>query len=119
MLINFFFSFFLFFFFSFCTMVLYTFSIIIFLGASGGICEKYKSYTENIAGRQVQTKRSLNTGVITFVNYNSRVPPKVSELTLAHEKGQNFGSPVSKISDFFFFFQVITLFFNENLCISA
>ncbi|XP_074597660.1 disintegrin and metalloproteinase domain-containing protein 10-like [Brevipalpus obovatus] len=62
-------------------------------GASGGICEKYKSYTENIQGRQVQTKRSLNTGIITFVNYNSRVPPKVSELTLAHEIGHNFGSP--------------------------
>lgn len=62
-------------------------------GASGGICEKYKSYTENVNGRQVQTKRSLNTGIITFVNYNSRVPPKVSELTLAHEIGHNFGSP--------------------------
>lgn len=62
-------------------------------GASGGICEKYKSYTENVHGRQVQTKRSLNTGIITFVNYNSRVPPKVSELTLAHEIGHNFGSP--------------------------
>ncbi|RWS30733.1 disintegrin and metalloproteinase domain-containing protein 10-like protein [Leptotrombidium deliense] len=62
-------------------------------GASGGICEKYKAYTENIHGRQVQTKRSLNTGIITFVNYNSRVPPKVSELTLAHEIGHNFGSP--------------------------
>ncbi|KAH9506677.1 Disintegrin and metalloproteinase domain-containing protein 10 [Dermatophagoides farinae] len=59
-------------------------------GASGGICEKYKTYTENIGGRQVQTKRSLNTGIITFVNYNSRVPPKVSELTLAHEIGHNF-----------------------------
>ena len=62
-------------------------------GASGGICEKYKSYTENVHGKQVQTKRSLNTGIITFVNYNSRVPPKVSELTLAHEIGHNFGSP--------------------------
>lgn len=62
-------------------------------GASGGICEKYKSYTENVNGRQVQTKRSLNTGIITFVNYNTRVPPKVSELTLAHEIGHNFGSP--------------------------
>lgn len=61
-------------------------------GASGGICEKYKSYTENVHGRQIQTKRSLNTGIITFVNYNSRVPPKVSELTLAHEIGHNFGS---------------------------
>lgn len=56
-------------------------------GASGGICEKYKSYTENVHGRQIQTKRSLNTGIITFVNYNSRVPPKVSELTFAHEAG--------------------------------
>lgn len=63
------------------------------IGASGGICERYKTYTENIGGRQVQTKRSLNTGIITFVNYNSRVPPKVSELTLAHEIGHNFGSP--------------------------
>ncbi|XP_067133544.1 disintegrin and metalloproteinase domain-containing protein 10 isoform X2 [Centruroides vittatus] len=62
-------------------------------GASGGICEKYKPYNENVNGRQVQTKRSLNTGVITFVNYNSRVAPKVSELTLAHEIGHNFGSP--------------------------
>lgn len=62
-------------------------------GASGGICEKYKPYTENVLGKQVQTKRSLNTGIITFVNYNSRVPPKVSELTLAHEIGHNFGSP--------------------------
>lgn len=62
-------------------------------GASGGICEKFKTYTETIGGMYQSTKRSLNTGIITFVNYNSRVPPKVSQLTLAHEIGHNFGSP--------------------------
>lgn len=65
-------------------------------GASGGICEKFKTYTETVSGLYQSTKRSLNTGIITFVNYNSRVPPKVSQLTLAHEIGHNFGSPVSR-----------------------
>lgn len=77
----------------------FVFVIIIFhiyIGASGGICEKYKPYSETIGGLYQSTKRSLNTGIITFVNYNTRVPPKVSQLTLAHEIGHNFGSPVSR-----------------------
>lgn len=68
-------------------------------GASGGICETYKRYTENINGVHHTAKRSLNTGIITFVNYNSPVPPKVSQLTLAHEIGHNFGSPHDYPSD--------------------
>ena len=31
-------------------------------GASGGICEKYKTYAENINGINHKAKRSLNTG---------------------------------------------------------
>lgn len=62
-------------------------------GASGGICERFKTYADTVGGLQQSTRRSLNTGIITFVNYNSRVPPKVSQLTLAHEIGHNFGSP--------------------------
>lgn len=69
------------------------FFFFIIAGASGGICEKYKTYTETVGGMYQSTKRSLNTGIITFVNYNTRVPPKVSQLTLAHEIGHNFGSP--------------------------
>lgn len=57
--------------------------------SAGGICEKYKSYTE---GNQ-QIRKSLNTGIVTIINYNKRVAPRVSQLTFAHEVGHNFGSP--------------------------
>lgn len=72
------------------------FLLLFLAGASGGICEKYKTYTENLAGFRHTEQRSLNTGIITFLNYNNRVPPKVSQLTLAHEIGHNFGSPVRR-----------------------
>ncbi len=60
------------------------------LATAGGICEIYKEYAE----RRGRVWRSLNTGIITLVNYGNRVPPRVSQLTLAHEIGHNFGSPV-------------------------
>lgn len=66
------------------------------VGASGGICEKYKTYSENINGKSENVKRSLNTGIITFLNHNAKIPLKVSEITFAHEIGHNFGSPVSR-----------------------
>ena len=46
-------------------------------GATGGICED-----------------RLNTGIVTILNYNQRVPTQVTVLTLAHEAGHNFGSEV-------------------------
>ncbi len=64
------------------------------VGASGGICEKYKEYQE----KNKRVWKSLNTGIVTLINYNSPVPPKVSTLTFAHEVGHNFGSPVSNMS---------------------
>lgn len=63
----------------------------VFLGSSGGICEKSKLYSDG-------KKKSLNTGIITVQNYASHVPPKVSHITFAHEVGHNFGSPVSILS---------------------
>uniref|UniRef100_A0A915L4L2 Peptidase M12B domain-containing protein n=1 Tax=Romanomermis culicivorax TaxID=13658 RepID=A0A915L4L2_ROMCU len=57
--------------------------------SSGGLCEPYKWYSEG----SKRVRRSLNTGIITLVNYHNRVPMKVSQLTLAHEIGHNFGSP--------------------------
>ncbi|XP_061610773.1 disintegrin and metalloproteinase domain-containing protein 10 [Phyllopteryx taeniolatus] len=55
-------------------------------GSSGGICEKYRPYSDG-------KWKSLNTGIITVQNYASHVPQKVSHITFAHEVGHNFGSP--------------------------
>ena len=57
-------------------------------GAAGGICEKATTFRDG-------KKKSLNTGVVTFINYNKKVLQKVSQITFAHETGHNFGSPVS------------------------
>ncbi|CAI9736049.1 and metalloproteinase domain-containing 10-like isoform X1 [Octopus vulgaris] len=60
--------------------------------AAGGICERFQPFPEGTK----KVDKSLNTGVVTLVNFRQRVPPKVSQLTFAHEVGHNFGSPHDK-----------------------
>lgn len=57
--------------------------------AAGGVCERHKDYPEG-GGR---VSKSLNTGIVTVINYGKAVPARVSQLTFAHEIGHNFGSP--------------------------
>ncbi|XP_022238528.1 disintegrin and metalloproteinase domain-containing protein 10-like [Limulus polyphemus] len=52
---------------------------------AGGVCEKNGHYRGSL--------KSLNTGIVTLLNYGKHVPPVVSHVTLAHEIGHNFGSP--------------------------
>lgn len=53
-------------------------------GSVGGFCEKQV----NVQG----VKKSLNNGMVTIINYNSRVPELVTQITVAHEVGHSFGS---------------------------
>ncbi|PAA69860.1 hypothetical protein BOX15_Mlig013340g1, partial [Macrostomum lignano] len=57
---------------------------------NGGICEKYREYDDQAPGRRAW--KSLNTGIVTLVNYGRRIAEKVSYLTFAHEMGHNFGA---------------------------
>lgn len=60
-------------------------------GNRGGVCED--------TVRLSVGERNLNTAIVTFTNYGSRQPRPVSVVTIAHELGHNFGSPVS-VEDF-------------------
>lgn len=59
------------------------------LSANAGICGKFGDVRDSNNGI---SKRSLNTGIVTLINFNQDVPPRVSQLTFAHEVGHNFGS---------------------------
>lgn len=56
-------------------------------GNVGGICED--------GVRLSAGTRYLNTAIVTFLNYGQTQPQSVSVVTIAHEFGHNFGSPVS------------------------
>lgn len=51
---------------------------------AGGVCEKHGQYRGS--------SKSLNSGIVTILNYGKDVPPSVSHVTMAHEVGHNIGS---------------------------
>ena len=55
-------------------------------GGAGGICDQYQMINS--------VMKSLNSGILTNLNYGKTVALKVTDITLAHEIGHNFGSQV-------------------------
>ncbi|KAK2144321.1 hypothetical protein LSH36_767g00016 [Paralvinella palmiformis] len=51
---------------------------------AGGVCERNGQFRGSL--------KSLNTGIVTVLNYGKDVPSSVSHVTLAHELGHNMGS---------------------------
>ncbi|XP_064463693.1 disintegrin and metalloproteinase domain-containing protein 10-like [Ornithodoros turicata] len=62
---------------------------------TGGMCELFAQSLMMSSGEVhvTETFQSLNTGIISFLNYNYFVPLLLSEITVAHEIGHSFGSP--------------------------
>ncbi|XP_075740529.1 disintegrin and metalloproteinase domain-containing protein 10-like [Rhipicephalus microplus] len=59
-----------------------------------GVCDKNRLVPRDKSGTKFGLSRlSLNTGIITFLNYGDHVARVVSETAFCHEMGHNFGSP--------------------------
>ena len=86
-------------------------------GQVGGICQGQVSLSIGT--------RWLNTAVVTLLNFGQRQPRSVTIVTIAHEFGHNFGSPVSRCTQLMFVVQFMLLclimvqngdFFCDLLC---
>uniref|UniRef100_A0A0B6ZP31 ADAM10 endopeptidase n=3 Tax=Arion vulgaris TaxID=1028688 RepID=A0A0B6ZP31_9EUPU len=56
---------------------------------NAGVCGKFNIMRDS---NNKVAKRSLNTGIVTLINFKQEVPARVSQLTFAHEVGHNFGA---------------------------
>ncbi len=70
----------------------YEFICFVFVNSDsrGGICEKPAK--DIYEGQRVM--KTLNTGMITVINHNTRTSSLMTELTFAHEVGHNLGAEV-------------------------
>ena len=57
------------------------------MGSVGGICEIYRTFSLGI-------QQTLNTGIVSSLNYGRRITSSLTAITFAHEAGHNFGSMV-------------------------
>ena len=64
---------------------------VLYLDSRGGICEKP---TKDIYEGQ-RVIKTLNAGLITIINHNTRTSALMTELTFAHEVGHSLGAEVS------------------------